>query len=179
MLQKCKACLCGSSKGLNKSIVRKEITLVLSLVLLIAVVSAQEPQFRLKDLSNQWKGYDDLKGSELTVIDFWATWCQPCVQSLPHLNEMALKYADQGVAFIGVSVDGTRNQSKLAPFIKSMGVSYPIVRDINSELMSELNVSAVPTLLIYDPSGELVHIHEGYRPGDETALAETIESLLE
>ncbi len=158
---------------------RRKIFLLFTLVLLINGLSAQEPQFRLKDLSNQWKDYDDLKGSKLTVMDFWATWCQPCVQSIPHLNEMALKYADQGVIFIGVSVDGTRNQSKLAPFIQSKGVSYPIVRDINSELMSELNVSAVPTLLIYDSSGELVYMHEGYRPGDEVSIAQTIEKLLE
>ena len=115
----------------------------------------------------------------MRLVNLWATWCQPCVQSIPHLNEMAEQYTDRGVAFIGVSVDGTRNQSKLAPFIQSMGVSYPIIRDINSELMSELNVSAVPTLLIYDSSGEEVYIHEGYRPGDEISIAETIEKLLE
>ena len=141
-------------------------------------VKAQEPYFRLKDISNQWKEYGDLKGSNLTVIDFWATWCQPCVQSIPHLNEMASQYADQGVAFIGVSIDGPRNQSKIAPFIQSMGVSYPILRDINSELMSELNVTAVPTLLIYDSSGELVHMHEGFRPGDEMGIDQAIESFL-
>lgn len=150
----------------------------LILFLAVPVVNAQEPYFRLKDLSNQWKEYGDLEGSNLTVIDFWATWCQPCVQSIPHLNEMALQYAGRGVAFIGVSIDGPRNQSKIAPFIQSMGVSYPILRDINSELMSELNVTAVPTLLIYDSSGELLYMHEGFRPGDEILIGQEIESFL-
>ncbi len=169
----------GPSKDLNLRIVRRKIIGVLVLVLLVNGMNAQEPYFRLKDLSNQWKEYGDLKGENLTVVDFWATWCLPCVQSLPHLNEMASLYAERGVSFIGVSIDGPRNQSKVAPFIKSMGVTYPILRDINSELMSELNVTAVPTLLIYDSSGELVHIHEGYRPGDELAIGEAIESFLE
>jgi len=169
----------GSSKELNQSIVRRTIIGAILLVFLANGIEAQEPYFRIKDLANQWKEYDDLKGENLTVIDFWATWCQPCVQSIPHLNEMASLYADKGVSFIGVSVDGPRNQSKLSPFIKSMGVTYPILRDINSELMSELNVTAVPTLLIYDSSGELVHIHEGYRPGDELAIGEAIKSFLE
>jgi thiol-disulfide isomerase/thioredoxin len=169
----------GSSKELNLSIVRAKIIGVFLLALLINGMNAQEPYFRLKDLSNQWQEYDDLKGESLTVVDFWATWCQPCVQSIPYLNEMASRYSDRGVGFIGVSVDGPRNQSKVAPFIKSMGVTYPILRDINSELMSELNVTAVPTLLIYDSSGDLVHIHVGYRPGDELAIGEAIESFLE
>jgi len=159
--------------------VRRTFFWMLFCVFFLPGTNAQEPYFRLKDLSNQWKEYGDLKGNKLTVVDFWATWCQPCVQSIPLLNEMALRYADRGVGFIGVSIDGPRNQSKVAPFIQSMGVSYPVLRDINSELMSELNVTAVPTLLIYDSSGKLVHIHEGYRPGDEVSIAEAIESFLE
>jgi len=180
---KCKDWSPDSSKGLNRCIVKRVIiSLFLSVLFLGSLVpgmNAQEPYFRLKDLSNQWKEYDDLKGPRLTVIDFWATWCQPCVQAIPHLNTMSALYAERGVAFIGVSVDGPRNQSKISPFIKSMGVSYPILRDINSELMSELNVSAVPTLLIYDSSGKLVHTHEGFRPGDEVLISEMIESSLE
>lgn len=183
MHQKCKDRSQVSSKWLNRCIVKRVIiSLFLSVLFMGSLVSgvyAQEPYFRLKDLSNQWKEYDDLKGPRLTVIDFWATWCQPCVQAIPHLNTMSAQYAERGVAFIGVSVDGPRNQSKISPFIKSMGVAYPILRDINSELMSELNVTAVPTLLIYDSSGELVHIHEGFRPGDEDLISEMIESSLE
>lgn len=148
-------------------------------LVMASAIDAQEPYFRLKDLSNQWIEYDELKGEQLTVIDFWATWCQPCVQSIPHLNEMAEEYKERGVNFIGVSVDGPRSQSKLAPFLNSMGVTYPILRDINSELMADLNVTAVPTLLIFDASGEMVHLHEGFRPGDETGIANEIESLLE
>ncbi len=145
----------------------------------ISGVQAQEPWFRLKDLSNQWKEYGDLKGSKLTVIDFWATWCQPCVRSIPYLNEMASEYTARGVNFIGVSIDGPRNQSKIAPFIRSLGVSYPILRDLNSELMSELGVTAVPTLLIYDADGRQIFFHEGFRPGDELSIHKAIESFLE
>ncbi len=59
-----------------------------------------------------------------------------------------------------------------------MGVSYPILRDINSELMSDLGVSAVPTLLVYDVDGELVYFHEGFRPGDEKTIRTHIEKFL-
>lgn len=148
------------------------------LLLFVFMLHGQEPVFRLRDIDNQWKEFEDLKGTRLTVIDFWATWCQPCVRSIPLLSDMSEEFADQGVNFLGVSIDGPRSQSKVKPFILSMGVTYPIIRDVNSELMSELGVSAVPTLLVYDVDGELVYFHEGFRPGDEITIRTHIENLL-
>lgn len=153
-------------------------TSILLLVLAIPIFG-QEPYFRLKDLDNNWKEYTDLQGSNLTVIDFWATWCHPCMKSIPLLDEIYREFQDQGVRFIGVSVDGTRNQSKIAPIVKSLGITYPIIRDIDSELMSDLGVSAVPTLLIYGPDGDQLFFHEGFRPGDEHIVRQQIEMHLE
>ena len=152
---------------------------VVFLLLMGTAIRAQEPDFRLRDLDNKWKEYSDLKGNELTIIDFWATWCQPCVRSIPLLNEMAQEFESKGVNFIGVSIDGPRNQSKIQPFWLSMGVKYPVIRDIDSELMSDLGVTAVPTLLMYDSSGELIFYHEGFRPGDEDILRGHIEKHLD
>jgi cytochrome c biogenesis protein CcmG/thiol:disulfide interchange protein DsbE len=149
------------------------------LMLLATSIWAQEPDFRLRDLDNQWKEYSDLKGEELTIIDFWATWCQPCVRSIPLLSEIAKEFEAQGVNFIGVSIDGPRNQSKIKPFMQSMGVNYPVIRDIDTELMSDLGVTAVPTLLIYDSNGDLVFFHEGFRPGDEDVVRTHIKEHLE
>jgi thiol-disulfide isomerase/thioredoxin len=145
---------------------------------LTIILEGQEPQFRLRDLDNKWQEYENIKGSQLTVIDFWATWCQPCVRSIPLLNEIAEEFETQGVSFIGISIDGPRNQSKVKPFIQSMGVTYPIIRDVDSELMAELGVSAVPTLLIYDSKGELVYFHEGFKPGDEQTIRDHISEQL-
>lgn len=151
---------------------------VIALLLVVSNLHAQEPVFRLRDLDNQWKEYEDLKGSNLTVIDFWATWCQPCLRLIPELSEMSDEFSPGGVNFIGVSVDGPRNQSKIKPFIQSMGVSYPILRDIDSELMAELGASVVPTLMVYDKEGELILFHEGFRPGDEEVIRKYLESYL-
>jgi thiol-disulfide isomerase/thioredoxin len=147
--------------------------------LLYSGLYAQEPVFRLQDLDKKWQEYDQLKGSKLTVIDFWATWCQPCVRAIPLLSDMSEEFADQGVNFIGISIDGPRNQAKVKPFIQSMGVSYPILRDVNSELMTELGITAVPTLLVYNHEGELIYYHEGFRPGDEETIRNHIQSELE
>ena len=138
----------------------------------------QEPVFQLQDLDNDWKEYEDVKGETLTVIDFWATWCQPCVRSIPELNKIAGELEEKGVKFVGISIDGPRNQSKILPFVRSMGISYTILRDVNSDVMLEMNVTSVPTLLIIDSEGEIVYTHEGFRPGDDKLIMEEIENHL-
>jgi thiol-disulfide isomerase/thioredoxin len=152
--------------------------MVALLIFSSSMLQAQEPVFRLRDLDNQWKEYNDLRGDHLTVVDFWATWCQPCVRSIPLLSEMAEQFMDNGVRFIGISIDGPRNQSKIKPFVQSVGVSYPVIRDMDSQVMAELGVTAIPTLLIYNSKGEQLYFHEGFRPGDEELIREHIEKHL-
>ena len=86
--------------------------------------------FTLNDTENEPVSYSDLKGDKLTVIDFWATWCQPCVSSIPKLVEIRSDYMDKGVAFIGISVDSPRNLSKVKPFSHSLGIDYPVLLDL-------------------------------------------------
>jgi thiol-disulfide isomerase/thioredoxin len=156
----------------------KKFGALIIMLSIFALISAQDPVFRLRDLDNQWQEYEDVKGSRLTVIDFWATWCQPCVKSIPLLNEIYIDFAPKGVNLVGISIDGTRNQSKIKPFVQSLGVNYPILRDINSDFMSEMGVTAVPTMIILSSEGEVLHFHEGFRPGDEELIREHIESHL-
>lgn len=154
--------------------------LLVAMVLLVmpGLVDGQEPGFRLQNLDHRWTTYRDIEGEQLTMLDFWATWCQPCLRSIPELNEIYNAYAERGVSLVGISVDGPRNQSKIKPFVSSMGVDYPILRDVNSELMSELNVTKVPTLLVFNAEGELVFLHEGFRPGDGELLRGELDKLL-
>lgn len=157
---------------------KKKCSVLLLVMLLHGAMYAQEPYFELRDLDNELKTYSELKGEHLTVIDFWATWCQPCLRSIPELNAIYNEFATRGVSFIGISIDSPRNQSKLKPFVQSMGVDYPILRDVNSEIMSEMNVFSIPALLIITPQGEVVFFHEGYRPGDEELIRKKIEENL-
>ena len=135
--------------------------------------------FRLKDVDQKLVNLSDIQGEKLTVIDFWATWCQPCIRSLPKLVEMSKEFESKGVQFIGISVDSPRNLSKVKPFSRSIGISYPVLLDPSGELMGELNVMSVPTLLIIDEGLNIVYIHEGFSAGDETGIREEIEKHLE
>lgn len=135
--------------------------------------------FQLKNLENKTVSYNDLKGEHLTVIDFWATWCKPCIKSIPKFVEMDEEFKAKGVQFIGISVDGPRNLSKVKPFAKSMGINYPILLDSDNDVMARLRVQAVPTLLIVNSEDEVVYFHEGYTPGDEKMIQAEITKLLE
>lgn len=159
---------------------KTRISILILLVFLMAnsSIKAQQPYFRLQNLQNEWIDFKDVKGEKLTVIDFWATWCQPCVRSIPELNKIAQEFGNRGVAMVGISIDGPRNQSKILPFVNSLGINYPILRDINSEVMTDMNVTSVPTLLIFNSRGDLVYTHEGYRPGDENVIRGEIEKHL-
>lgn len=153
-------------------------------VLLIFLVGSTSidptiPNFRLKDLNNRTVSYEKVKGENLTVIDFWATWCKPCIISMPKFAEMDAEFKDEDVKFIGISIDGPRNQAKVKPFIKSLGIEYTILRDIDSSVMARLRVSAVPTLLIVNSDNEVLYMHEGYKAGEEVEIREKILELLE
>ena len=134
--------------------------------------------FRLKDLNRKEVSFSEVMGKNLTVLDFWATWCQPCVRSIPRLVALSKEFETRGVNFVGISVDSPRNFSKVKPFAASLGITYPVLMDPSGELMGELNVFAVPTLLIVDTNMNIVYTHEGFNAGDETIIRKEIEKYL-
>lgn len=117
-------------------------------------------------------------GEALTVLDFWATWCKPCIKAMPKLQKIYAQYQTEGVNFIGVSVDSPRNLAKVGPLAKSLGVRYPILLDPNSAFMNKMNVNSLPTLLILDNEGNEVYRHQGFTRGDESLIEEEIIKLL-
>lgn len=134
--------------------------------------------FQLETPEGKLAQYSNLKGSELTVIDFWATWCKPCVNSIPKLVELSSNYAPEQVAFLAISIDSPRNLSKIRPFANSIGITYPVLLDKNQELMQELNVTVIPTLILVNERDEIILFHEGFAPGDEKLLKEEIDAYL-
>lgn len=145
---------------------------------IISTGFAQFPEIELKNLDNKYVQLEDIKGAQLTVIDFWATWCKPCLASIPKIDQLALEFQEKGVAFWGINIDSPRNQSKVKPFVRSMNISYPVFLDGDQKLMNYLNVSVMPTILILNSKGKVLYFHEGYQPGDETLIQEKITQLL-
>jgi peroxiredoxin len=134
--------------------------------------------FSLENIDKEEVTYTELKGAVLTVIDFWATWCKPCTKAMPKLDAIYQKYGEQGLSIIGISCDGPRSISKVAPVANSLGISYPILKDIDCEVMNSLQFQAFPTLLIIDQMDQIVWVHEGFSSGDEVEIEEQIVDRL-
>lgn len=157
----------------------RKITLIIIIMVGSLVVHAQQiPDFYLNDIANNSRSFEDLKGENLTLFDFWATWCKPCRKAIPELNKIYDAYKDKGVAIVGVNCDGPRSIAKVEPMAKSLNIKYPVLLDINSELINDLNISNFPTLIAVNDRGKVVYLHEGFALGDEIEIIEAIDELL-
>ena len=149
------------------------------LVIAFCIISGLQAQsiknFSLKDTQNINHSYEELKGEKLTVIDFWATWCKPCLKAIPELNILYNEFKDKGLAFIGINGDGPRSVAKVGPMSKSLQIAYPVLLDIDTTVKTQLNLSAFPTLILVNQKGKIVWIHEGYVSGDEKEIKSQIE----
>ncbi|HRH34347.1 MAG TPA: TlpA disulfide reductase family protein [Catalimonadaceae bacterium] len=112
----------------------------------------------------------------LTIINFWATWCKPCVLELNNIKEVFADWQKEtGVKLIAVSIDDSRTMAKVGPVVSGKGWVYDIVLDPNSELKRKLNVVNPPHTFVVNSKGEIVWQHSSYSPGDEDELFEFIK----
>lgn len=156
----------------------KNIFLLLALFAITATQAQTVRDFTLKTVTNENQSYTQLKGEKLTIIDFWASWCKPCLKGIPKIEQLYKNNKDKGVQVIGLNCDGPRSISKVSPLVRNLKITYPVLTDINNTLMQELEVSALPTLLIIDVNNKIVYRHEGFAKGDEYELQEVIDKLL-
>ena len=154
--------------------------IVIIFLLISPEIQAQKVvrNFSLPGSNNQYIELKDIQGEHLTVLDFWTSWCKPCLNAIPELIQLSEKYDSLGVVFIGVNADSPRSVSKAMPLAKSLGINYPIVFDTSGDLTSELNIGVFPTIIIMNSERKIVFIHEGFTKNDGTILEEVIVNAL-
>ncbi len=119
---------------------------------------------------------DSLKG-KVVIVDFWASWCQPCKDSFPAMNELQKKYADKGLVIIAVNED--EESSDMKDFLKDNAATFTVVRDAKQKLVGEAGIQTMPSSFVLDETGKVRFTHNGYH-GAETRkeYEQQIESLL-
>ncbi len=133
------------------------------------------PPFILKDLDGKKVSLDDFKG-KVVLIDFWATWCPPCKESVPDLNSLYEKYKNNGVVILGLSVDaGGPNIVKA--FKEAYKMSYPILM-ADESITRKYGVRGIPSLFILDKDGRVQQNFVGFSPGMTAMIEKKIKELL-
>lgn len=133
------------------------------------------PNFKAFALSGSPLSMDSLKGS-VVIVDFWATWCPPCRESLPFLSEMHRKYGKQGLQIVGMSVDDG-GERHVKTFAAEKGLQYHIVM-ASDKVRADYGVRAVPVLFIIDKNGNLVEKMTGFSPYHGKIIENLIKKLL-
>lgn len=171
---------------------RKFIVLGIGLALSIAVscgrsnhdgddgrnhVGDKVPRFALQALDGTEIGSKELAGN-VTVVDFWATWCQPCIKEIPEYNALYQKFREEKFRMVGITLDSGDAES-IKPFVTQLNIEYPIY--LGDELVkSEFGgIQVYPTTFILDQEGKIQRKYLGSRPGKVEEIAKIVAELLD
>ena len=137
------------------------------------------PKVDLKTLDNNTFNTSEFDNDgKPIVISFWATWCKPCIKELNNIAEVYEDWQDEtGVKVIAISIDDTRNMSKVKPKVNALLWDYEVYCDPNGDLKRAMGVGSVPHTFLLNKNKEIVYQHTGYKDGDEYDLFKKIEAL--
>ena len=157
--------------------------LIFTAFLSISLISFSQnrtlPKVDLKTLDNNTYNTSNFDNDgKPIIISFWATWCKPCIKELNNIAEVYEDWQDEtGVKVIAISIDDTRNMSKVKPKVNALLWDYEVYCDPNGDLKRAMGVGSVPHTFLLNKNKEIVYQHTGYKDGDEYDLFKKIEDL--
>jgi cytochrome c biogenesis protein CcmG/thiol:disulfide interchange protein DsbE len=117
----------------------------------------------------------DLRG-KVVYVDFWASWCAPCKQSFPWMDEMQRKYADRGLRIVAINVDAKRSDAD--KFLATSPVSFAIAFDAKGDSARRLAVKGMPTSVLVAGDGKVLYVHRGFRLDERAELEARLAAAL-
>lgn len=161
----------------------KKIQIVILCLTLAFATAARAGGIKVGDSFPDFKSYkiegtlpEKLKG-KVIMVDFWASWCGPCGESFPAMDQLQGLYGDKGLVIIAVNVD--EKKSDMADFLKEHKVSFTVVRDAAQKLVEKAGIATMPGSFLIDREGKVAFIHSGFHGAETTKeYQREIESLL-
>lgn len=138
------------------------------------------PTVKLKDTKGKTVNTSEMNNNgKPYIINFWATWCKPCIQELNNIHDYYSEWQkESGIKVYAISIDDSRNSRRVAPFINGRGWEYEVLLDPNGDFKRAMNVNNPPHTFLVDGKGNIVWEHNGYAPGDEKELYKKYKELL-
>jgi len=140
---------------------------------------AAPPDFELPTLDGGSERLSDRLGREVVLLDFWATFCQPCLRAMPELDALYRRHKSRGFVVLGVSIDGADSLPEVRAEVKKLGVGFPILLDQETRVVALYNPkTSAPFSVLIGRDGSILMKREGYTAGTDGALERDIEAAL-
>ena len=137
------------------------------------------PDFELSTIQGDTVRLSDHLGKDVVLIDFWATFCDPCMAAMPHLDSLYKKHKDEGFIVLGVSIDGPDSVAQVKSTVTKLGVTFPILLDQETRVVALYNPkTSAPYSVLIGRDGGIITKKEGYTTGDSSAVDKDIEAAL-
>ena len=136
---------------------------------------AAAPAFQLNSNTGKPLALADFRG-QIVLLNFWASWCGPCRQEMPILEQLNRQYHGKGVTLLGVNVEP--DSAAAVQWLKATPVTFPILFDTDSKVSSLYEVAGMPNTVIIDRKGQVRYIHRGYSAGAENDYLNQIRALI-
>jgi peroxiredoxin len=136
--------------------------------------------FAARDVDGKTLRLSDYLGKKAILLDFWSTFCEPCLAEMPHLRKIYDEQKDKGFVVIAVAMDGPETVADVPMFAKRNGMTFPVVLDEDSHVVQIYNPKkTAPLSVLIDKNGKIFRVREGYNPGDEKLVEADVAKVLE
>jgi peroxiredoxin len=141
--------------------------------------AARPPDFELPRLDGGAERLSAHFGKDVVLVDFWATFCKPCLRSMPELDALYRSRKARGFVVLGVSIDGPGSSADVQAAVSQLGVSFPILLDQESRAVALYNPRAsAPFSVLIGRDGRVLAQREGYTTGSHDALERDVDAAL-
>jgi peroxiredoxin len=141
----------------------------------LAAPGGSAPDFTLRTADGKNLRLHEQRG-RVVLVNFWATWCGPCRQEMPLLEQLHQKYQGSGFTLLGVNVDSDSRQA--ISLASKLGVSFPVLLDGEKTVSKLYDLNSMPSTLLIDRDGKVRYVHRGYQAGYEALYEKQIRELL-
>lgn len=139
-------------------------------------VGNSAPEFSLPDIAGTLVELSEHRGKDVVILDFWATWCVPCIRAMPEILAVVEKFRDQGVVFY--AVNQREAKEVVERFINRKSWDMTVLLDARGDVGKQYGADAIPTTVIIDPDGTIRYWHQGYTADISKQMTEILKTLV-